>query len=405
MTNSLSGPKRVVLASSVGLAFGYSSVGVVSFGLFVLPLSQEFGWGRGDMSLALTLMSIAVVFLSPVAGALLDKRGVRSVLLPSILLFGLVIASLSLLSSHLWHYYAMYLLLALVGVSTTPASYSRVVVAWFDQHRGLALGFALAGIGVGTAVIPILVQALAESFGWRGAFLGLGGVIVLFSLPVVYAWVHEPKRSVVADVAAAPEYGYDFSASIRMRQFYLIIASFLFLGVVAGGILAHLVPLLSDKGVEPSVAAKVASLMGLALIVARLFTGYLLDRFFAPLIVAVFLSLQAVGALGLLMGLDGSAAIIAIMMIGLGIGAEMDFMSYLVSRYFGLKAFSRLYGLTYAAITVGVSIGPIVMGYSQQLSGNYQFGLQVLFVCATAAIFPLLVLGAYPNLPGSEVAQ
>jgi cyanate permease len=131
----------------------------------------------------------------------------------------------------------------------------------------------------------------------------------------------------------------------------------------------------------------------------------LLDRFFAPLIVVVFLSLQAVGAFGLLVGVDGSAAIVAIMMIGLGIGAEMDFMSYLVSRYFGLKAFSRLYGLTYAAITVGVSIGPIVMGYSQQLSGNYQFGLQVLFVCATAAIFPLLILGAYPDLPGSEPAE
>ena len=95
MTNSMSGPKRVVLASSVGLAFGYSSVGVVSFGLFVLPLSQEFGWGRGDMSLALTLMSMAVVFLSPVAGALLDKRGVRPILLPSILLFGLVIATVT----------------------------------------------------------------------------------------------------------------------------------------------------------------------------------------------------------------------------------------------------------------------------------------------------------------------
>ena len=115
------GPKRIVLASALGLAFGYSSIGIVSFGVFVKPLSEEFGWGRGDMSLALTLMSIAIIFLSPLAGTLLDRHGVRRVLIPSILFFGIVIAALSLMTGSLVHYYGMYLLMALAGVCTTPA--------------------------------------------------------------------------------------------------------------------------------------------------------------------------------------------------------------------------------------------------------------------------------------------
>jgi len=267
------GPARIVLASALGLAFGSSSIGVASFGVFVKPLSEEFGWGRGDMSLALTLMSIAVIVLSPLAGTLLDRYGVRRVLLPSILLFGLAIAALSLLSASLLHYYAMYLLMALAGVCTTPASYSRVVVAWFDARRGLALGVALAGIGVGTAVIPPFVQLLTAAFGWREAFLGIAALVLAVSLPAVAAWIAEPPK-VLAGGAVRAEEGFGFRESIATRQFLFIAASFLLLGIMSGGILAHLVPLLTDRGVEPAVAARVASLLGASLIGARLVTGY-----------------------------------------------------------------------------------------------------------------------------------
>lgn len=398
MTEISTGPKRVVLASAVGLAFGYSSIGIISFGVFVLPLSQEFGWGRGDMSLALTLMSIAIVFLSPLAGTLLDRKGVRRVLLPSILLFGISFACLSLMTSSLSHYYIMYLLLAFTGVCTTPASYSRVIVAWFDKRRGLALGIVLAGIGVGTAIVPPYVELLTSNFGWRYAFLGISGLIILLSLPTAWLWISEPVPQ-SAQGAAREEEGFDFRQSVATRQFVFIALSFLLLGVMSGGVLAHLVPLMTDRGVTPGVAASVASLLGLTLMAARLFIGYLLDHFFAPAVVAIFLACPVIG-LGILMsGAAGAPAILAVILVGLGIGAEMDFMSYLVSRYFGLRAFGRLYGLIYASITIGVSIGPIVMGYSQQLGGSYDFGLQVLFVSSALAIIPLLMLGKYPQLP------
>lgn len=395
------GPKRIVLASALGLAFGYSSIGIISFGVFVMPLSEEFGWGRGDMSLALTLMSIAIVFLSPLAGALLDRYGVRRVLIPSIVLFGIAVGGLSLLTGSLLQYYLMYLLLALAGVCTTPTSYSRVVVAWFDARRGLALGIVLAGIGVGTAFIPPYVELLTSHFGWRSAFLGVSALIVLVSLPAVWAWISEPPRASSTGTGGQEE-GFSFRESIATRQFLFIAVSFLLLGIMSGGILAHLVPLLTDRGVTPAVAASVASLLGVTLIVARLFIGYLLDRFFAPMVVAIFLACPVIGIVILMSGVAGSPAILGVVLVGLGIGAEMDFMSYLVSRYFGLRAFARIYGLIYASITVGVSIGPIVMGYSQQLSGTYDFGLQTLLVASAVAIIPLLFLGKYPQLPRSE---
>lgn len=398
MSGISTGPKRVVLASALGLAFGYSSVGIISFGVFVMPLSEEFGWGRGDMSLALTLMSVAIVFLSPLAGTLLDRYGVRRVLIPSTLFFGAAVAGLSLLNGSLLQYYIMYLLLALAGVCTTPTSYSRVIVAWFDARRGLALGIVLAGIGVGTALIPPYVELLTSNFGWRTAFLGVSALIILVSLPAVWAWISEPGVALPDGTVREVE-GFSFRESIATRQFLFIAISFLLLGIMSGGILAHLVPLLTDRGVTPAIAASVASLLGVTLIAARLFIGYLLDRFFAPMVVAIFLACPVIGILILMSGAVGTPAILGVILVGLGIGAEMDFMSYLVSRYFGLRAFARIYGLIYASITIGVSIGPIVMGYSQQLSGTYDFGLQVLLVASAIAIIPLLFLGRYPQLP------
>lgn len=392
------GPKRIVLASALGLAFGYSSIGIISFGVFVLPLSSEFGWGRGDMSLALTLMSIAIVFLSPLAGILLDRYGVRRVLTPSILFFGIAIAGLSLMTASLFHYYVMYLILALAGVCTTPASYSRVVVSWFDRRRGLALGITLAGIGAGTAIIPPFVELLTINFGWRVAFLGISGLVLLVSFPAVWAWISEPGRASVAGRVLEEE-GFSFRESIATRQFLFIAISFFLLGIMSGGLLAHLVPLLTDRGVAPTVAASVASLLGATLIAARLFIGYLLDRFFAPGVVAVFLGCPVLGVIILMSGTTGIPAIVAVILIGLGIGAEMDFMSYLLSRYFGLRAFGKLYGLIYASITVGISIGPLVMGYSQQIVGSYDMGLKVILFASAVAIIPLLFLGGYPELP------
>ena len=208
----------------------------------------------------------------------MDRFGVRRVLIPSVFFFGLTFAGLSLMTGSLWHYYGMYLMIALAGVCTTPASYTRLIVAWFDKRRGLALGIVLAGIGLGTAIIPPFIEMMTTLFGWRQAFLGISGLVILISLPAVWAWISEPIQE-TADGVVRVEDGFSFRESLGTRQFALIAFSFLLLGIMSGGVLAHLVPLLTDRGVSSSVAASVASLLGVTLIVARLIIGYLLDRY------------------------------------------------------------------------------------------------------------------------------
>ena len=135
-----------ILTTFFGMALSYAMFTVFAFGTFVKPLENEFGWQRGELSFALTMTNIAVVIASPLLGFIIDRIGVRRVLIPSIILMGLAVSSMSLLSGNIWHFYAMYLLIPILGAGTLPQSYSRTIIAWFIRRRGLALGIALIGL-------------------------------------------------------------------------------------------------------------------------------------------------------------------------------------------------------------------------------------------------------------------
>src|SRR3954451_5813508 len=108
----------IVLVAAVGLSMSYGPIVTFTFGVFFKPLSQEFGWTRAQVSLAFSLSLLVISFASPFVGRLVDRFGARRVIVPSVLLFGLALISFSLLSANLWHLYAIYLVLGIVGGGT-----------------------------------------------------------------------------------------------------------------------------------------------------------------------------------------------------------------------------------------------------------------------------------------------
>ena len=177
-----------VVASAVGMASCAAVFTGFAFGVFVLPMQNAFGWSRGEISFALTVVTITNVIVSPIVGTLMDRLGVKKVLLPSVVCLGLLLASLSQLTDRLWQFYLTYGLLTLLGAGTLPQSFSRVVVAWFFRRRGLALGLSLAGYGIGATLIPSLSQRLIDGFGWREAYVVLGAGVLVITLPLL-AWL------------------------------------------------------------------------------------------------------------------------------------------------------------------------------------------------------------------------
>jgi predicted MFS family arabinose efflux permease len=386
---------RVVAAAYFGVMVGFGSLLVFTFGIFLKPLSIEFGWSRESISAAFGFAALTVAVCSPPLGHLLDRFGPRKIVLPCMAVFGTAFASLSLLTPSLIHLYAVFVVIGIVGNGTTQMGYSRAVSTWFDHRRGLALSLVMAGVGTGAMLFPPLAQRLISSFGWRFAYATLGCVILVFGIPLTALFVREKPRERSA-VQHTLE-GFTVSEGLRSRPFWIIVAT-LFLGSMSvNGAITHLSPLLTDRGISAGTAALAASTLGLASFCGRLFTGYLLDRFFAPRVGLSLLAGTSAGIALLATARSAPVGLAAAALIGFGLGGEADITPYLLTRYFGLRAFSTLYGFTWTAYAIAGAIGPVAMGRAFDATGSYTALLTMLALATlvSASLFALL-----PRYPG-----
>ncbi len=379
---------RVAAASSVGVFVSFASLLVYTFGIFLKPLTEEFSWSREAVSAAFGIAAMTVAVCSPPLGYLLDRAGPRRVIVPCLTIFGLAFASLSLLTPRLWHLYAVFVVLGVVGNGTAQMAYTRAVSSWFDRRRGMALAVLLSGGAIGAMVLPPLAQRLTDRFGWRGACLALGAMVLVVGLPVVTRYVRE--RPAPRKAAGAAE-GATLREGLQSRVFWILVVVLFFSSVAQNGAITHLAALLTDRGVSPGGAAMAVSAMGGASLAGRFATGWLLDRFFAARVAFVLLALAAGGTLLLAGAHSVATGMLAAVLIGFGMGGEADVTPYMLSRYFGLRSFSLLYGLTWTAYACAGAIGPVLMGQAFDATGSYE-ALLAQLAAGTLAVAALMLL-------------
>ena len=379
----------VVLASAVALAFGPSTVAVLSLGLFMRPLQADFGWTRTDVALATTIVSYMVVVVSPLQGWLIDRFGVRRVMLPSIPAFALGIAALSLLPPLHWVYYAAWVVIPFLGVGLFPLAYVKAVSGWFRGRLGLALGVTNAGVAVGAMLVPLVVGFLIQGYGWRSAYLGLGCIVLFLTFPIVWLFVRERPVDAPGGEAARPMTGDSFGAAARTPTFALLAVAFLLIGVMNTAMIVHQVPLLVDGGMAPGRAALVQTVFGLFGLFGRLLTGTLLDRFSPTRVMIVFILGGALACGLYAMGAAGDMAFVCAALIGLLFGAEFDVLGYMIKGRFGLKSFGRIYGAIFAVFQFGAGFGAALLHMARDRFGSYAPGLWIftgLLVAAAIAV-------------------
>jgi MFS family permease len=383
----------MVIAAMCGAFVSFGSLMVFTFGIFLTALTRQFGWSRGDVSMAFTVTALTVAVCSPVLGRLLDRNGARRIILPCMAVFGVTFGSLSLLTNHLWHLYAVFTVLGIVGNGTTQLGYSRVITAWFDERRGFALALVMAGVGTGAIVFPSLAEWLITNLGWRTAYALLGGLILLFGIPLTAAFVKDPERPPTASELPGKERAKKAGASVaegvRTYAFLGIVVAIVLIALSTNGVIGHLAPLIMDRGFSGQQAALATSLLGAATLASRLATGYLLDLFFAPRVAAAMFFLSALGIWMVTTSHQLWLSYAGAILIGVGLGAEADVVPYLLSRYFGLRAFSELYGYTWSAYAVAASMGPLVMGKMFDRTHSYETTLFVFvaFMATAGAVF------------------
>jgi MFS family permease len=391
------------VASALALIVGQGSINVFAAGVFLKPMSQALGFGRGEISTAIGISNLMVAFSTPFFGAAIDRYGVRRPLAIAIVLFALTTAALGLAPRSILGVYALFALTGIMSAGQSPNAYSKVVSAWFDRRRGFALGIALAGVGVGTAIIPQISQYLIRTFGWRVGFVGLGGRILLLAwIPVVLV-VREPAepRAAAPGASAPPDLlqGLTLPQARGDLRFWAILSAFFFATLSINGTLVHVVPMLTDRGIPVATAVAAISSSGVALIVGRLIAGWIIDRAFAPYVAIFFLVCPIAGLLILGFEPANVSPFVGAILLGVGIGAEVDLLSYLVSRYFGIAHFGAIYGVMFTGVVLGNAAGATILGWTYQIGHSYLPALVGYCILLGLACILLARLGPYKYPP------
>jgi len=395
----------VVLTSALGLLVGSIPFIVFSVAVFLKPLAQDFHTGRAAVSFAFTLHNFTVALSLPIAGRLVDRFGARKVILPAIAMNGLLLLSINVRASGIWQLYLFFLAAGVIESGAGPVPLANVISHWFDRRRGLALGAMMLGLGVGAVVMPPVAQRLIGRFGWRFAYGAAGAAILLISLPVVARFLRERPESMglSADGASAVKTsirgGNDPGVSWREARhsqiFWILLCGIMPVSASISAGFTHIAAILADRGGAAGTGALASSLLGCGILIGRIGAGYLLDRFFAPRVAALIFGSVAGGIALLRITNSAEFAFPAAFLIGLGLGAEVDVLAYLTSRYFGLRAFGVIYGYIFGAFAIAGGVGTYLMGVAFDATGSYALPLTLFSIAALVSTGCMLRLGPY----------
>ncbi len=398
----------LAVAAIVGMMTNMPSIVGATFSLFLRPVSEEFGWGRDAMSTAVLIAFTVTTALYPLVGRIVDRRGARPVVLPGVMLLGAAVMSLSLLRGSALQFDLQFFLVAAAGTLVSGVVYGRALAGVFTGSRGKALGICLGvGGGLGAALSPPFAHLLIEHLGWRSAYVGLGLVPVVVAFPLVYFLLRDERPPVPAleRTASAPvQFGLTVAQAIRQPSLWLIFVAIFLSCFANNGLLVHLAPLLTDRGITLGVATAALSTVAVATSLGQFASGFLLDRVNSPRVGIPFALSVLIGLLLIDHGSSSAAMLCGVAFFGLGIGSEYSLMPYYVSRYFGLRGFGQLYGGIYAFASIAGGLGPFVMGRVFEGTHSYRAALAVFEAGIVLTVVCIASLGRYMYAPAGEAA-
>jgi len=396
----------IVLASNLGVGLGLSPLAFYTVGIFAPILAKQFGWSFGQIFAGITVQTVAVSLLAPVAGVLATKYGPRPVALISVVLFSFAFMAFAFSNGSLALYYAVWAAQAVLGLGTLPITWTRVINQRFDRHKGLALGLALMGTGLFGSISKPLVGWFIAHWGFRGAYVALGALPLLIAFPVGYLFFREAPGSARFTGVAEPVYpGITAMQALRHWRFWLIGLVLLPVSFAIAGPIPNMENILHVHGFAHADIVSLTSLIGVSAIAGRLAGGWLLDLFWAPAVAVAILAMPCISCWLLSLGTLGyGSAALSIFLIGFAVGVEYDLLAYLTSRYFGLRSYATIYGFLYVFFGIGAGVGPMLFGWAFGMDHSYAPILRIAFVSLAVSALCLLALGRYPRF-GARLAS
>ena len=397
-----------LLAGSIAAMTLGSGVSFWSVGLYIEPLESEFGWSRGEVSGAISIVLLTGGIMGPFVGRWVDTRGARQVIL-----FGAVTTAATYVllatTTELWQWYLYSAINGVFRQMMFFIPFQALISRWFDRRRGVALSILGTGFSLGGVVVVPPMRLVVDNIGWEASFVFSGIAILVVFIPIGTLLVRndpadvgaQPDGDAVPEGGASPRQltGLSLRAALKTPHFWLIgiaLTSFFF-GLF--GMLVHQIPLYESIGVPRGTAAVIVSTAALFGAGSRIAFGFISDRVqrFEYVVIAMCISLIfAMLALLLIPGYLGIACFIAFWVVGTGGGPIMEAM--LLTRMFGVAHFGTLLGAIVVVEEVGLVTSPTIVGWIFDVTGSYDIALMLFVGSFTAAALMFVVVLQLPPL-------
>lgn len=396
-TDELRSGWRDLIGAMIGLGLGIGAYNPVS-SFFFRALEHEFGWSKAAAAVSLVALPVTAVVL-PFAGLLLDRFGVRRVALLSALGMSACFVWLAKMNGALWMFYAAFIALNVLGCATGPVGYTRIISTRFRRSRGAALACSLLGIGVAAMILPPVLAFILAHWGWRGGYLFFAAAVLVAGF-VAMLLMRDPGGSEDGPEAAS---GDKLASAVVKRSFWLLGTAVFALSVASLGFVSQFQSLVIEKGLTAQAAPFLLSSLAASVFVSRLVIGWALDLFHPERVAASALLLAACGMLLWMLGGTGTGWVLtAVLLIGLSIGAELDFLSFFCAGLFGLRHYGAVYGGLAAFFYTGIAAGGILYGAIHDSTGAYAMATAISVVLFVVAAVLFLALAS--SMRGAENA-
>ncbi len=401
-----------------GYLIGLLTSGLLAYtrGSFLVPIAEEIGSSRLELSLGFTIASAATAISAPIAGYLLDRYPVRRIALLLALWTSVGYFALAAIDGKLGLFIVMGLCFGLATYHLGGPTPAKLIVEWFDARRGLALSLISMGASTAGVLTPPIATALIESIGWRMTLVSFGVMIMTVVVPLVLLTMrnapHRGDRATMAAPAvqttqATPDINVEGDAAaraaiplsvdrawrrgeyLRNPNFWAVVIIFGTMGCIFSGVTLHLFPHTTDLGIDSIRASFIVSAMALMALISKPLFGWLVDHFDPRISVAVALLTQTGGVALLLFGATYPAILLAAAAFGTGYGGMVPLRNALTAITFGRQSFGEVSGAMRTSMAPLTMSGMPLAGWIFDTTGSYAVAFTVfigLYLVAIAAI-------------------
>ena len=385
-----------------GLYFGWIIVAIAfiirvfgigvrsSFGVFLLPLEQEFATGRASISLTASIALFVIAFSQPFIGRLVDALGAKRLLAMGAILIAVSQFLLSTARSPLEIYVYMGLIGGLGFGTVTSVPGAILITNWFFRRRGFALSLATSGIGIGLPVLAVPASLITLASGWRTGYLFLGGITLAILLPVMLLIREKPSQLDPREMGPSGS-GADITSEerstplrtvFRTRPFWLLMSTYTVCGFTVTILDVHLVPIAVEAGVSQIVAAGALGTLGIFMGAGLIASGFAADKVGKKRMLMMSYSVRGVALLGLLSVRDPVSLYVVVAVFGIVELSTVPATTILCREFYGARSMGTVYGLVYFGHQVGSAVSSYVAGFIRDLTGSYA---QIIIIAASLA--------------------